>query len=83
MFPCVHIRSALTAVLALTAMTRVSGTVITFTGNVATDFPASDPGVFIATSSTPITFRGNRAGWQIDDVRYSYDFASDTAYFGT
>ena len=57
--------------------------VISFTGNVTRDFPVG-PGVFVATdvvrdvqlsSATP-------SGWDINDVRFSYDATSDTAYFG-
>ena len=75
--------SAATTIMAFASMACVSGLVITFTGNVVNDFPAANPGVFVTGPSTStIEFQGNRAGWQIDDVRFAYDFASDTGYFG-
>jgi hypothetical protein len=59
---------------------------ITFTGNVPLDFP-SGPGVFITLDSVgDVAFtQGNTSGptgWDIVDVRFAYDAASDTAYFG-
>ena len=71
------------AVTLLAVASCVYGSVITFTGNVANDFPSSDPSVFIATDNIVIDYNGSPAGWQMTDVRYSYDLASDTAYFGT
>ena len=73
----------LLAALALTTLSGASGLVISFTGNVSKDFPPSNPAVFIVTDNISITYNGNPAGWQMSDVRYAYDFASDTAYCGT
>ncbi len=62
------------------------GLVVNFTGNVVTDFPAGS-GVFIAADATNDVFFTNGGvlnptGWNIHDVRFAYDAASDTAYFG-
>ncbi len=65
----------------------VAGLVITFTGNVTKDFPVG-PGVFIATDftgDTPFPHADGSmspSGWDVTDIRYSYDVESDTAYFG-
>ena len=76
-------RVSAVAVVALASLACVHGLAITFTGDVVADFPASNPDVFVTgPSTTTIEFEGNRGGWQIDDVRYAYDFATDTAFFG-
>jgi hypothetical protein len=59
---------------------------VTFTGNVPLDFP-SGPGVFIATDGMgDVGFPSNGVfgptGWDIHDVRFAYDAATDTAYLG-
>jgi hypothetical protein len=64
---------------------------IQFTGNVANDFPLTNPSVFSApVSSNPlnigqsdwITNRGWISGWSIQDIRTSYDASSDTLSVG-
>ncbi len=66
---------------------RACPLVITFTGNVTKDFP-SGPGVFIATDlvgDAPFPHADGTtspSGWDLADVRYSYDINTDTAYFG-
>jgi hypothetical protein len=68
---------------------------VQFTGRVDVDFPAG-PGVFVATDGVNDVFFPHNAvpsdpysasvndptGWNIMDVRFAYDIASDTAYFG-
>ena len=61
-----------------------------YTGNVVNDFPAGTPGVFINTntflpaSGNWLDALGNShpSGWYWYDVRYSYDWVKDIAYFG-
>jgi hypothetical protein len=61
----------------------VTAAAITFTGDVVADFAASDASVLIVTdSAAALTFNDGPTGWDIVDVRYSYDSETDTAYFG-
>jgi hypothetical protein len=55
-----------------------------FTGNVTADFPASDPSVFVAsdTYGTEGSFITRPSGWDVASVRFAYDQATDTGYFG-
>lgn len=65
---------------------------ITFTGNVANDFnPATNPNVVVIPhSDTPVhiaqpawmTQAGLVSGWNIQDIRLSYNPATDTMYVG-
>ncbi len=65
---------------------------ITFTGNVATDFSATNPGVNIsAVDSDPLntiyqlpqmTSQGYINGYAIKDIRTFYDFTTDKLYVG-
>ena len=75
------------AVVALCALsTSVTAFSPTFTGNVPTDFPATSPGVFVATGGTHrVPWTGspnNESGWELIDVRYGYQFSLNSAYFG-
>ena len=68
----------------------------TLTGNADVDFPASQPGVVVAPGLKERLVWANEtlwerdqdvvrnapSGWDIYDLRYFYDKASDTAYFG-
>ncbi len=68
---------------------------IQFTGHVDVDFPAG-PGVFVATDELNDVFFPHNSiptdpyspsvndptGWNIMDVRFAYDYDTDTAYFG-
>jgi hypothetical protein len=74
--------AALTAAVALGQ--PLAPFVPTFTGDSATDFPQGDPGVFVITDTQPdITWSSPPAatGWDLKDVRFAYDAATDTAYF--
>ena len=64
-----------------------SALVVNFTGDVALDFPIANTGVFVATDTTNDVFFTDSGtlkptGWNAYDVRFAYDAASDTAYFG-
>ena len=57
-----------------------------YSGDVRTDFPASDPSVLVV-SGTPGQARwasgsGGESGWEIIDARFGYDEAGDNGYFG-
>ena len=86
--PCAHALSLATrAIVVLAVLASVHGLAVTFTGDVEVDFPASDPSVFVSVdSSSPIIYNNSgiiqSSGWDIRDIRYSYDLDSDTAYFG-
>ena len=68
----------------------------TLTGNADVDFPASQPGVVVAPGLKERLVWADEtleqrergvvnnvpSGWDIYDLRYFYDKASDTAYFG-
>ncbi len=57
---------------------------ITLTGDVRVDFP-DVPGVLIhVDGGLPVRYppRNTDSGWNIVDIRYSYDEVTDTAYFG-
>ncbi len=56
------------------------------TGNVATDFPQG-PRVYVASDPTNDLFfahtgANHGTGWNVFDIRFAYDAASDTAFFG-
>jgi hypothetical protein len=72
--------------VALAAVAAVASAIpITFTGNVANDFDALEPSVFVVTDlSIPVRYeaRNTDSGWNIVDIRFSYDEATDTAFFG-
>jgi hypothetical protein len=76
----------LLSVAAAAVASMATARIITFTGNVATDFQGSD--VFIATDSpTDVqwvagAFGIQQTGWNIHDIRYHYDVDTDTAFFG-
>jgi hypothetical protein len=75
------VRVGLTLVAVAAAATAIP---IAFTGNVPADFP-DDPSVFTYTdTSIPVRFEaGNiESGWDIVDIRFSYDVDNDVAYFG-
>ena len=71
----------------LACLTPCMTLVINFTGNVPADFPAG-PGVFIAQDGIGdvgwFTVGGifGPTGFDINDARFAWDAASDTAYFG-
>lgn len=81
--------------LLATAMSCCEGLVVTFSGNVPFDF-GDGPGVLVASDPTSDVFFTHASaptdpyspivldetGWNIYDVRFAYDNASDTAYFG-
>lgn len=70
-------------VLTLLYATAATASYISFTGDVTADFLADDPSVFVATDpNPPLTFNGGGSGWNVVDVRFSYDELSDTAFFG-
>jgi hypothetical protein len=67
--------------LCVAAATAIS---ITFTGDVRVDFP-DVPGVLInVDGGLPVRHpaRNTDSGWNIVDIRYSYDQATDMAFFG-
>ena len=79
------------AALALIGARPVLANPITFTGFVANDFSASNPSVLVTpVSSSPLTVgpapyivnAGQVSGWAVQDVRTSYDAATDTLYVG-
>jgi hypothetical protein len=75
-------RAGLTVVAVAAAASAIP---ITFTGNVVNDFDHTEPSVFVATDlSIPVRYeaRNTDSGWNIVDIRFSYDAATDTAYFG-
>ena len=53
----------------------------TFTGDVLADFPSINPAVLIVSDAAGDVV-GGASGWDILDIRYAYDVATDTAYFG-
>jgi len=63
---------------------------ITFTGKVENDFPSPSPGVYVQPGTAPgdvaqadwITKAGWTTGWNIKDIRFAYDPASDTLQVG-
>jgi hypothetical protein len=69
------------------ALRGACGLVIEFTtGNVVRDFPQG-PGVYLASDPTNDLYfthddANHGSGWNLFDVRFAYDAASDTAYFG-
>jgi hypothetical protein len=79
---------------ALLGARSVAAAPITFTGNVATDFSQTIPGVVVITDSlhdnSPVhiaqpawmTAGGLVSGWNIKDVRLDYDAKTDTMYVG-
>lgn len=76
------------AVSVLIAM-PVLGATPTFTGNVESDFQDTDPSIFIVVDPTdmPLLVPGHavpntRSGWDIKDLRLTYDPSSDTLYVG-
>ena len=78
-------RAARTALLLLAAILPASiAYKPTFTGSITVDFPGGTPGVLFATDLNGDVALGSVAatGWEVLDVRYAYDRASDTAYFG-
>ncbi len=57
----------------------------TLQGDVAIDFLSGSPGVYIAVDpNPPLQFvgGGTDSGWNIVDLRFAYDTATDTGYFG-
>jgi hypothetical protein len=74
--------------MALTLATPVGATIITFTGDVPTDF--TGPGVLIIPDPSgigdvgrPLNARpGIVSGWDMVDLRLAYDAAADTLYVG-
>ena len=86
---------AMLHVVALRAIPVLSW-VPTLTGNADVDFPASQSGVVVAPGLTERLVWADEtlaqrdagvvnnvpSGWDIHDLRYFYDKASDTAYFG-
>jgi hypothetical protein len=57
---------------------------VTFTGNVVVDFPVG-PGVLIVSDDAADVFLGSSpssSGWNVIDIRFSYNKDRDTAYFG-
>ncbi len=84
---------ALAALVAMAGVGGVQGTSTVFpvnsgglTGDVRFDFPVGNPNVWVVTDSKPpLQFLGGgrNSGWNIDDLRFAYDTASDTGYFGT
>lgn len=57
----------------------------TLQGDVSVDFLVGAPGVYVATDPNPplqFVSGGTDSGWNIVDVRFAYDTASDTGYFG-
>ena len=57
----------------------------TLQGDVAIDFLSGSPGVHIAVDpNPPLQFvgGGTDSGWNIVDLRFAYDTATDTGYFG-
>ena len=55
----------------------------TFTGDVAVDFPIGNPGVFTALDPpNDVAVTGFSTGWDISDIRFAYDAATDTGFFG-
>jgi hypothetical protein len=84
------LRCSLIAVALLGART-VTAAPITLTGNVAADFSTSNPSVLVIPhSDVPdhiaqpewMTQAGLVSGWNIQDVRLSYNAQSDTLYVG-
>jgi hypothetical protein len=72
-----------------TAKSRVTDAItvggVTFTGNVFVDFPATGPNIFVNYDlGLPLTLPPvlTRSGWDLIDVRFTYDPSTDTAYFG-
>ena len=61
---------------------RAAAVVITFSVNAETDFDTTVPGVFKGTGQVVSFNGGSLTGWSFQDVRFSYDLASDTGYFG-
>ena len=60
-------------------------TAITFTGNVTTDFPSTDPTVLLVVTETQVvstTPPNQPTGWQLYEFRWAYNSSTDTAYFG-
>jgi hypothetical protein len=79
---CILARVGLSAVLLAATAAAIP---ITFTGNVANDFDDQEPSVFVVTDTAPPVLyprRGSGSGWNIVDIRFSYDQATDTAFFG-
>ncbi len=79
-------RTALVAVALLAARPALA---VPLTGDVAADFSASDPSVWVVPDrlndvSQPqwVTDRGWTTGWNMSDLRTSYDRASDTLFVG-
>jgi hypothetical protein len=84
------LRCSLIAVVLLGART-VTAAPITLTGNVAADFSTTNPSVLVIPhSDVPdhiaqpewMTQAGLVSGWNIQDVRLSYNAQSDTLYVG-
>jgi len=81
---------ALALGLVATTGTVGSAAAITFTGNVAADMPSPSPGITLIQGTAPngvaqapwITAAGWITGWNIKDIRFSYDQAADTLYVG-
>ncbi len=73
------------AIIVAVILPTVLAFVPTFTGHVDVDFPATNPNVFINTNQYAPIWWGNHypSGWNIVDVRYTYNVATDTAYIGT
>lgn len=77
--------------LMLSNATAMAG-VMSFTGDVETDFPSSDQNVIVAVDyngqtgdvAQPqwMTDQGKINGWNVKDIRLAYDSNSDTMYVG-
>jgi hypothetical protein len=76
-----RLRSFAVAVVALATVRATAAFKPTFTGDVVVDFPIG-PGVFQAVDAVGDVASNFPTGWDITDVRFAYDLASDTAYFG-
>ena len=82
-------------VCCLAVLGTVQALVVTFSGNVPSDF-REGPGVLVASDATSDVFFthaknptdpyspivNDQTGWNIYDVRFAYDGASDTAFVG-
>jgi hypothetical protein len=83
------LRWSLAVVVLCLGARSASADAITFTGNVAQDFPASNPTVDIIPYTTGLvaqpqwmTQSGLVSGWNIHDLRLNYNAATDTMYVG-
>ena len=85
-------RALLAVATAAAVAALASGRAITFTGNVTRDFPTPAFDILLTDSSDTFPNWGfenpsgvintRQSGMNVYDVRFSYDAATDIAYFG-